>query len=259
MRLAQRFNVDGNCLTCHVRVGHTFCNLHAQALQTMERIKRGCVHPKGTVLFEEGDPPRGVFIVCAGRVKLSMSSSDGKLLFLRNAAAGEVLGASACICGTCYEGTAETDEACYISFVNRSDFLQMMQQHRESCFRVAQQLSENCDRVRQQISWLPRSALAKLVELLLDYVETRGERPETEYHLRLPLTHDEIAERIGTARETVTRLIIELKKRQILEEEDDDDLLVRNKALLQAIASGRVPALRWRVRPKDHSADKMPA
>jgi len=60
-----------------------------------------------TLLFVEGQNPRGVYILCSGKVKLSTTSKEGKVLILKQAEAGEVLGLSAAVSGTNYEMTAE--------------------------------------------------------------------------------------------------------------------------------------------------------
>lgn len=67
-----------NCLSCRLRTEHFFCDLSPEALRSFEAISSTAVYPKGVMLFVEGQEPRGVFVLCAGRVKLSTSSGDGK-------------------------------------------------------------------------------------------------------------------------------------------------------------------------------------
>ncbi len=81
-----------SCFTCKLRADRIFCDLPAAALQSFEAIKYATAYPKGAVLFVEGQAPRGIFVLCKGRVKLSISSSDGKTLILKIAESGEVLG-----------------------------------------------------------------------------------------------------------------------------------------------------------------------
>src|SRR5674476_730400 len=75
-----------------MRADHIFCDLPATALQAFENIKYATAYPKGAVLFVEGQSPRGIFVLCKGRVKLSICSTDGKTLILKIAEPGEVLG-----------------------------------------------------------------------------------------------------------------------------------------------------------------------
>jgi len=64
-------------------------------------------HQKGTTLFGEGQPSRGVFILYSGRVKFFTSSADGKNLILRFADPGEILGLAGTLSGQPYEAWAE--------------------------------------------------------------------------------------------------------------------------------------------------------
>src|SRR5271169_3965442 len=131
-----------NCLTCKMRAEHIFCDLPAAALQSFENIKYATAYPKGAVLFVEGQSPRGIFVLCKGRVKLSICSTDGKTLILKIAEPGEVLGLSATVSGKPYELTAETVDPCQVNFVKREDFLRFLRENSDACLRVAEQLSE---------------------------------------------------------------------------------------------------------------------
>ena len=94
-----------SCFTCKLRADRLFCDLHTSALQSFESIKYATAYPKGAVLFVEGQSPRGIFVLCKGRVKLSICSTDGKTLILKIAEPGEVLGLSATVSGKTYELT----------------------------------------------------------------------------------------------------------------------------------------------------------
>jgi len=225
------------CLTCKMRVDHIFCDLPATALQAFENIKYATAYPKGAVLFVEGQSPRGIFVLCKGRVKLSICSTDGKTLILKIAEPGEVLGLSASVCGKPYELTAETVDPCQVNFVKREDFLRFLRENSDACLRVAEQLSEKYNSACREIRslGLSHSAAEKLAKLLLEWSAKNGEAAKTEPRLKMALTHEEIAQMIGTSRETVTRLFADLKKRQIVQTKGST-LLIRNKAALKAMA-----------------------
>jgi len=129
-----------SCLSCKMRGEHTFCDLSRSALQELEKIILPTTYPRGAVLFEEGQPPRGLFVLCRGRVKLSISSR-GKVFILKIAQAGEVLGLGATVSGKDYDLAAETIDPCQVDFIKRTDFLRFMREQPEVCFRVAELLS----------------------------------------------------------------------------------------------------------------------
>ena len=236
-----------------MKTDHLFCDLPASALQSFEAIKYATAYPKGAVLFVEGQAPRGIFVLCKGRVKLSICSTDGKTLILKIAETGEVLGLSATVSGKPYELTAETVDPCQINFVKREDFLRFLREHSEACLRVAEQLSEKYNTACREIRslGLSHSAAEKLARLLLDWSARNGESSKQEPRVKLALTHEEIAQMIGTSRETVTRLFAELKKRQIVQAKGST-LVIRNKAALKSLADG------LRLRRSIHR-DKVPA
>src|SRR5947207_9415364 len=91
MRAPYGLEIIESCLACPHREDRLFCNLPEPAVQALATITSPAAYPKGATLFVEGQSPRGVFILCSGRVKLSTSSVDGRTLILRIAEAGEVL------------------------------------------------------------------------------------------------------------------------------------------------------------------------
>ena len=102
--------ITENCVLCKLRQNGYFCELPKPALQELEQVKYASAYPSGAVLFVEGQAPRGIYMICSGRIKLSTTSRDGKTLILRIAQAGEVLGLHATVSGRPYELTAETGE-----------------------------------------------------------------------------------------------------------------------------------------------------
>ena len=226
-----------SCLTCKLRADKIFCNLPTPTVQALEAIKYTTAYPKGAVLFVEGQAPRGVFILCRGRVKLSICSSDGKTLILKIAEVGEVLGLSASVSGKPYELTAETLDPCQVNFVKREDFLRFLREHNDVCLRVAEQLSEKYNTACHEIRslGLAHSAAEKLAKLLLEWSMKNGGAREPD-RMKLTLTHEEIAQMIGTSRETVTRLFADFKKRQLIQLKGST-LVIRNRTALEHLVS----------------------
>src|ERR1700691_247536 len=207
-----------SCLTCKLRSDRIFCNMPSEALQQFEKIKFVTAYPQDAVLFVEGQVPRGIFVLCKGAVKLSINSPNGRTMIVKLAEPGEVLGMSATISGKPYEVTAETIDPCQVNFVKRDDFLRFLKDDVEACFKVAEQLSEKyhgaCEEVRSL--GLSHSAAEKLAKLLLEWSCKNGESAKSEPRLKLRLTHEEIAQMVSGACETVTRLFAEMKRRQIV-------------------------------------------
>lgn len=215
------YNLDVyyDCTECAHRTERQFCNLEPKALESLEAIKFTGVYPKGSLLFVEGEPPRGIFILCSGRAKLTSSSTEGRTLILKIAETGEVLGLSSAMLGKPYEVSAETIEPCQVNFIKRDDFLRFLGEHSEACMHTAEQLSAKYNAAQKEIRTLglAQSTAEKLAKLLLSWCDSNGEITPKGTRLKVLLTHEEIAQMVGTTRETITRLLSDLKRRKIIE------------------------------------------
>ena len=201
----------------------------------LESVQCITYYPAGAVLFVESQPSSGVFFLSRGRVKLSICARDGKTLILRVAQPGEALGVGAAVCGRTYEATAETLDPCEISYVRPNDLLRLMAQYNDFAMRMTEHLSHEynstCRELRSLV--LSESAGERLAKLLLEWFDANREG-KNRGKMKLSLTHEEIAQMIGTSRETVTRLLTEFRKKQLVERRGST-LVVRNRGALQSL------------------------
>lgn len=225
-----------NCQACKIKRDECFCNLSPAVLKQFSAISHQTTFPADATLFVEGQNPRGVFLLCTGKVKLSTSSRDGKVLILKMAGAGEMLGLSAAISGSEYELTAETAVPCQVNFV-REPLLDLLARYGEAGLRSAQALSREFQSAYRDIHdlILARSSAGKLAKLLLSWTPPAATGMK-EIRVRSGLTHEEMAQMIGASRETVTRLLSDLKKKQLIRLEGST-LVIRNRTALEALAS----------------------
>jgi CRP/FNR family transcriptional regulator, cyclic AMP receptor protein len=238
MRSPYGLDIVDCCSSCSLRTISFFCNFSTAALHHFDQIKFASAFPSRAVLFVEGQAPRGIFVLCQGQVKQSICSREGKILIMKIAEPGEVLGLSATLSGKPYEQTAETTEPSQVSFVKRDDFLRFLHQQGDACLRAAGQLSKNYHAVchEARLLGLTHSVREKLAKWLLELVPAGGTPTNQPTKVRLPLTHEEIAQTIGTSRETVTRLFADLRRRNIVEM-NGVTLVVRNRAALERVVA----------------------
>jgi CRP/FNR family transcriptional regulator len=236
MRTPYGLEIIESCMGCKASREGFFCRLSPNVMRALDVVSRHSVMPAGAVLFVEGQTPRGVFIVCSGKVKLSTTSKEGKVLILKQVAAGEVLGLSAAISGTNYEMTAETDVPSQLNYIGRQDFMALLQKESEIGMRAALWLSREFQGAYRDIHdlVLARSSSGKLARLLLSCAP-KGALQSDEMHLRSAMTHEEMAQRIGSSRETVTRLLSDLKKKRLIRL-DGAKLVIRDRTGLEALA-----------------------
>ncbi len=157
--------------------------------------------------------------MCTGRAKLSTTSSEGKSIILRIAEPGEVLGLTAAVSNAPYEATVETLEPTQANFISQNDFSRFLQEYPEVGMKVAQQLTHNCKCAYNEIRslGLSNSVPEKIARLLLDWsqhpLKISDPKKAREIPIRVTLTQEEIAQLVGTSRETVSRVLGDFRRK----------------------------------------------
>ncbi|HEY6137692.1 MAG TPA: Crp/Fnr family transcriptional regulator [Thermoanaerobaculia bacterium] len=232
--MASPYNLEihDDCTDCPLRRDGRFCDLSDGTVAALNAATFSTAYPKGATLFVEGETPRGVFILCSGRAKLTTSSSEGKTLILKITEPGEILGASAAILGKPYEVTAEIMEPSQVNFVRLADFLALLERHPDACLRTAQQLSAKYHDAQREVRTLGLSQTTseKLARLILGW-ERSGERTPKGVRVKVLLTHEEIGQLVGTTRETVTRLLGDFKRKRVIDVTGSNIYVMRHDAL----------------------------
>jgi CRP/FNR family cyclic AMP-dependent transcriptional regulator len=245
MKAPYGLDIIDDCTACTNTNAQFFCGLSPSVLQSLNRVSHKSTLPAGAILFVEGQAPRGMFIICSGKVNLSTTSREGKILILKTANTGEALGLSASISGVGYETTAETATPCQLAFVERKRFLELLDAHSEIGVHTAQYLSQDYQSAYRDIHdlVLTRSSAGKLARLLLSQScrqeanrhETHRHEAQVETRVHSVMTHEEMAQRIGASRETVTRLLSDLRKKQLIRV-DGPNLIIHDRTALEALA-----------------------
>ena len=225
-----------DCVHCPLRQKSWFCQLSSDLLKSFSASSHLAAYPGGAILFIEGQMPRGAFVLCSGKVKLSTTSREGKVLILKIVEPGEVMGLSAVISAEAYEITAETLEPSLVNFVDGDGLLRLMERSGELGLRSAQAVSREFQYAYREIHELvlARSSSGKLARLLLSWM-AGVEKENREFRVQTPVTHEEMAQRIGASRETVTRLLSELRKKDLIRL-DGAVLVIKNRTALEAMA-----------------------
>lgn len=231
-------DVIESCLACPLVKERVFCDLPRPALAALDTISSSATYPKDAILFVEGQDPRGVFVICNGRVKLSTTSADGKSIIVRMAGPGEIVGLAGTLSGKAYELTAETLEPIEANFIPREAFLQFLREHGEAAVRVAELLASIYQATLLEVRYLgfSSSTAEKLARFLLD-LPMQVANGDGHPRATVTLTHKEIGETIGASRETVTRLFASFK-RQGLIEVHGATLILTDKPKLEKLLEG---------------------
>jgi CRP/FNR family transcriptional regulator len=235
-------HIQQKCEGCGMRNEHYFCEVSQPALAELQKLKITNAYSAHATLFSEGQPADGIFVLCQGRVKLSSCSADGKVVIMHIAKAGELLGTGEVIAGGNYETSAEAIEPVQANFIAKADFNRLLKTSPELAMKSIHQLSgrymDSCEQLRTFV--LAGSVADKLAQLLLSWsVDNRETADDDSVRFEMHFTHEEIAEMLGTSRETVTRILKEFRQRGLI-------TLNRSDLRVNSIAALRRPVGRLR-------------
>jgi CRP/FNR family transcriptional regulator len=202
----------------HDQIPGGLCSqLSATALHDLQALMLDVEYPEDSMLFDEDQALKGVFVLKSGLVKLTVNSKEGKTLILRLVRPGEVIGLSAAISGSPYESSAIAVHRCEIGFIRMDDFSRFLSGHMEVYEAISKDLIAQQSDAWEQLRTvgLCSSVSGRLARLLIEW-SAGGQQTSQGIRMRVPLTHEEIGEFIGTTRETVSRTLGEFKNRRLV-------------------------------------------
>ena len=190
------------------------------------------VHGRGKVLFAEGEPARGIYALRSGRAAVSISSSEGRVVILRIAHAGEVVGLSSLLRSSVYDVSVKALEPCRTTFIPRAELMEVMATSQAGTQAILNILSNELTELtaRTRALLLPQSANARLAKLLLEW-------SQNSVHIARVFTHEEVAQMICSSRETVTRMLAMLTRQNVIRVASDN-IQITDRMALERMALG---------------------
>jgi CRP/FNR family transcriptional regulator len=195
-----------------------FDSLKGHALAQFVSIAPEVSRSRGESLFLEGETPKHVLVICSGRVKLSVSSREGKTAILHIAGPGEILGLSSAMSGTQYETSAEALELCRFKLIRVSDFMRFLSEFPEAAAEATACLLRDYRVVLNNVCRLalPNTVAGRLASLLLEWLDTSHASTGNERRFIVALTQEEIASMTNTSRETVSRVLHQFQQEKLI-------------------------------------------
>lgn len=239
MNAGQDLRIQDKCSECPSKSSNFFCQLPPADLEIFESISVTKAYPKGMILYAEGQAPEEVFMLCQGKVKLSTCSPDGKIIILGIADAGDVLGLSSAVNNIEYETSAEVLELSQVNCIKTEDLLHFLQTNPEACLNAVRQLGRNYHTAHRKVCalGLSDSVAEKLAKLFLGW-SGNGTGGNGRVQLKNFFTHEEMAEMIGTSRETVTRALRYFREQDLITLKGSD-LVIHDRTRLKAVVNTR--------------------
>lgn len=172
-------------------------------------------YPSRTVLFWEGDPSDKVFFIAEGYASMFHSTASGKMITVMIHAKGDIIGHGCMMNSTSREICCQTMGKCKLWAISRDDFFNMLFNYPEFAVWVAADLAVRMRKigynVKQIISF---PAEQRVIHALIELAEGIAENDNTV--IRIPVTHQELSNMVGTCRQTTTEVLGNLRKKGML-------------------------------------------
>ncbi|MCG8474011.1 MAG: Crp/Fnr family transcriptional regulator [Cytophagales bacterium] len=234
--MALRKKINTRCELCASRECSHFADLSAEELSSLSDSKSCVTYKKGQTLFYEGTRPLGLFCINQGKVKVFKMSSDGKEHIISLAKPGDFLGYRALIGEEFYAASATVIEEATICYIPKHNFLSLLQSNPQFFSRMTKALCYQLGIMEQKLLTLAqKSVRERLAGTLLMLKETYGVDEEGKSTLvDIALSREDLANIVGTATETVIRLISEFKSDQLIALQGKKIRILDEKGLMKA-------------------------
>ena len=192
-------------------------------------------YKKGAVIFSEGDPALGFYIIAEGKVKVYKLSAQGKEYIMNVFLSGQTIAEAAVFSGRGYPASAQAIQNSTLLFLPKEAFLDILKSYPEIALRMLAALSLRQRRFAEIIEDLSlRDVASRLSKYLLDLSTQKGSNT-----FRLDIQKSDLAMKLATIPETLSRNLKKLKNKKLISLKADA-VTILNKKALQNIAHGNL-------------------
>jgi CRP/FNR family transcriptional regulator len=194
-----------------------FTELYGKELGEIDSLVRPIEYEEGRIIFEEGEPVFGIYLLSQGKVKLAKRSAGGRKQILKLLGPGEILGEEVLFHEQTYSAYARALEWTRAYFVTMEEFRDFLKDHPQVAVRMIEHLSQEIKGFQNKILEASYgSSLERVARLLLAIADKWGEEEDGGFYIGIDLSRTELAELAGIAGETASRLLARLRERGIL-------------------------------------------
>ena len=182
------------------------------ALEKLSNDRKTRDYSKKEMLFYEGDYPRYFYLLQSGQIKLYKTNEYGKELIIKTIQPGEFFGYTALIENNNYAFSASAVEKSTLVLVPREDFTDLLYANRDVSASFIRLLANNVTEKESQLLSLAYDSVRKrTAEALLKVYQEQGKKPE------ISILREDLARMVGTAKESVIRVLTEFKNDEYIE------------------------------------------
>jgi CRP/FNR family cyclic AMP-dependent transcriptional regulator len=175
------------------------------------------VYPKNSIVINEGDTSDTLYIVVSGRVKAYLSDEEGKEIVLNTHGPGEHFGELALLDGAPRSASVVTLEKSKLAIISRADLEDCLRRNPEIALQIIRSLSARLRVATENVRSLALlDVYGRVARLLLQLAAPDGDQ----LIIREKLTQQDIADRVGSSREMISRILKDLRTGGYIEIED---------------------------------------
>lgn len=202
-----------SCAFCKTRVNSLFGSLDEEGLHDLSANKTCIKYKKGQTLFYEGTRPMGIYCINSGKAKVYKLSSQGKEQIINICNPGDLLGYRAILSEEYYSASATVIEEASICFIPKEDFMGLLNKNPMFFQKIIKSICHELGVMREKIADLAqKSVRERLAGSLLMLKETYGVDGSESTLIDISLSREDLANIVGTATETVIRILSEFKR-----------------------------------------------
>ncbi len=213
----QKREITINCTLCDHLKDSLFNGLQPEDLARINNHKTCIQYKKGQNIFYEGTRPTGLFCINGGKVKVFKNNVQGREFIFYLAKPGDFLGYRALLSEELYGATATVIEDAKICFIQKENFFEVLQRNPVFMKRVVKQVCLQMGIMEERMAELAhKSVRERLAGTLLMLKESYGMEGGESVLLDIALSREDWASLIGTATETVIRLLSDFKADELI-------------------------------------------
>lgn len=225
-------SVDMKTKLWYLKRINLFSGMSETEMKELENITRMEAIKKREPIYLPGDPGDSVFLLKSGKVKVSKGSEDGREITIAILEPGEIFGEVEVLDDSLRDTIAEALDDTYICVIKREDFESLLKRRPDLSFKLTKLMGLRLKRIESHIENLVfKDVPARLAHLLLDFSKKFGVKEGDGIRIGLRITHQEIANLIGSTRETVSMTLGEFRRRGFIALEGRKILILKEDGL----------------------------
>ncbi len=194
-----------------------FEGIEPENIQLLNEYSNLTTLTKGEILFKEGEEPAGLYIITKGKIKIYRTGNEGKEQIVRLGNQGDLVGYRALVGITEYKSGAATLEECTVCFIPKEIVLRVIEGNVVMYKRIIQLLSDDLQYAEQKIKELAQKPVRERVADALLQLKNKYGYDKDEVTINISMSREELANLVGTATETLIRILSDFKKDKIID------------------------------------------